>query len=119
MSDFIRLLTTEATDVKIEIRRLFYKDVADIITSFLIEECSCCMRDYLEEITLPTSEGFTICMDCSLSTQFQICQCCNLFYGISNYDFCCICFSKFCNYCRHCGRCRELLHHNFILRNSD
>ncbi len=91
-------------EVKILIDRMFYKDVAGVIESFLFVKCTKCKKKVLAEEHLEEVRGGFYCTRCSFSPLIRTCVCCKRMYDINESELSCfICVSNYCRlYCNLC-----------------
>ena len=80
-----------------------YKDIANIIKSYLFFYCKDCNKKMIEQNTYEAVNNEVYCVTCSYKPHIHYCSKCLKLYSIlENNLFCCICLRGCCIYCSIC-----------------
>ncbi len=92
-----------AKEVEEEIDKLLYKDVADIVKSYIIAKCRKCEDNFLVEEIYEAVKGGYYCEKCITKPEISSCAKCCKYYSIFDSEVVCVICMRCCMvYCDSC-----------------
>ncbi len=87
------------------VSEMFYKDVANIVCSYLYVTCDLCETEILQDNSVDGVLNIFYCNTCIQKARIKKCHCCNKFYDFIKYLYPCpVCIGGCVIYCNYCFR---------------